>query len=101
MRCFICTLPCAKLLQSCLDLCDPKGSFVHGILYARIRSGLPFPPAGDLLTQGLELASSALQADSSLLSRRGSPFICIKIVPEGITDAETHCTVGPPKTTCQ
>ena len=38
----------AKSLQLCLTLCDPmdcrpSGSFVHGILQARILGGLPFP----------------------------------------------------------
>ena len=38
----------AKSLQLCLTLCDPKdgsppGSSIHGILQARIWSGLPFP----------------------------------------------------------
>ena len=44
---------CAKLLQSCPTLCDPMdcslpGSSVHGILQARIWSGLPGPSPGDL-----------------------------------------------------
>ena len=49
------TLPClcarAKLLQSCLTLCDPVscsllGSSVHGILLQEYWSGLPCPPPG-------------------------------------------------------
>ena len=37
----VCVCVCAKSLQSCLTLCDPRdyilpGSFVHGILQARI-----------------------------------------------------------------
>ena len=36
--------------------------------------GLPFPPPGDLPDPGIELASPALQADSFLLSRLGSPL---------------------------
>ena len=42
------------------------------------RSGLPFPPLGDLPNPGVELASSAslaLQADYLPLSHQGSPFI--------------------------
>ena len=35
-------------------------------------SGLPFPPPGDLPNPGIEPASSALQADSLLLSHQGS-----------------------------
>ena len=66
--------PCmhAKLLQSCPTLCNSMncslpGSSVHGILQARILSGLPFPPLGDLPDPGIEPASPeapALQADS-------------------------------------
>ena len=42
----------AKSLQSCPTLCDSMdyslpGSSVHGILQARIRSGLPCSPPGD------------------------------------------------------
>ena len=36
-------------------------------------SGLPFSSPGDLPDPGIEPASPASQADSSLLSRRGSP----------------------------
>ena len=43
----------AKLLQLCPTLCDPMdyslpGSSVHGILQARILSGLPRLPPGNL-----------------------------------------------------
>ena len=46
-------LICAKLLQSCPTLCDPKdcsppGSSVHGILQARRLYWLPCPSPGDL-----------------------------------------------------
>jgi len=48
--------------QSCLTLCEhmncsSPGSFVHGIFY---RSGLPFPPPGDLPDPGIEPMSPAL-----------------------------------------
>ena len=51
---------CAFATQSCLTLCkpmdcSPKGSCVHGILRQEYWSGLSFPSAGDLLTQGLNL----------------------------------------------
>ena len=51
---------CAKLLQSCLNLCDimncsPPGSSVHG--KQEYWSGLPFPPSGDLPNPGIEPAS--------------------------------------------
>ena len=40
-------------------------------------SGLPFPFSEDLLDQGIEPKSSALQADSLLLSHQGSPYLSI------------------------
>ena len=40
---------------------------------ARILSGLPFSPPGDLPDKGIEPVSPALQADSLLLSHLGSP----------------------------
>ena len=57
---------CANSLQPCLTLCDPMdcsppGSSVHGILQARMWSGLPFPPPGDLANPGIE-PTSALTA---------------------------------------
>ena len=47
-----------KVTQSCLTLqhcvnCNPPGSSVHGILQARIWSGVPFPSPGHLPNQGL------------------------------------------------
>ena len=49
---------CAELLQSCPALCSPMdcsppGSSVHGILQARLWSGLPFPSPGDLPDPGI------------------------------------------------
>ena len=68
-------------LLSCLTLCDPTdcsppGSSVHGILQARICTGLPCPSPGDLPDPGIEPASLALRADSWLLSHWGSPWVC-------------------------
>ena len=40
------------------------GFSVHGILLARILSGLPFPSPGDLPNPGIESGSPALQADA-------------------------------------
>ena len=37
-------------------------------------SGLPFPSPGNLPNPGIELESSALQADSLPLSHQGSPY---------------------------
>ena len=50
----------AKLLLSCLTLCDlmdynPPGFSVHGILQAEYWSGLPWPPPGDLPDPGIEV----------------------------------------------
>ena len=52
------SLHCAELLQLCSIVCDPMycsppGSSVHGILQARIPSGLPCPSAGNLLDPGI------------------------------------------------
>jgi len=47
--------------------CSLPSSSVHGILQARLRSGLPCPPLGDLPDSGIKSAASAppaLQADS-------------------------------------
>ena len=49
---------CAKSRQPCPTLCDPMdcsppSASVCGILQARILSGLPCPPSGIFLTQGL------------------------------------------------
>ena len=58
----ICVYMHAKSLQSCLTLCNPmnwspSGSSVHGILQARIQSGLPFPSPGDLPNPGIKPVS--------------------------------------------
>ena len=59
----------SEVAQSCLTLCDPvdcslPGSSLHGILQARLWSGLPFPSPGDLPNPGIEPGSLALQADA-------------------------------------
>ena len=51
---------CAKSPQSCPTLggpmdCSPPGSFVHGILHARILEWVLCPPPGDLPNQGSNL----------------------------------------------
>ena len=48
----------AKLLQSCLTLCDPMdcslpGSSVHGILQTRILKWIALPSSGDLPDPGI------------------------------------------------
>ena len=73
----------AQLLQSCSALCDPMdcsppGSSVHGVLQERVLEWVAVPPPGDLPDPGLEPVSPespALEADSLLLSRRGSPLV--------------------------
>ena len=74
----------------CPTLCDPMdcsplGSSVHGILQARILSGLSFPSPGDLPDSRMEPRSPALQADSLPSEPAGKPKksnICILIFPE-------------------
>ena len=53
--------------------CCPPGSFVHGILQARILSGLPLPSPGDLPNPGTEPWFHALQADYLLSEPPGKP----------------------------
>ena len=53
---------CANSLHACLTLCDPMnynllGSSAHRIPQARIWSGLPCPPPGDLPDPGMEHTS--------------------------------------------
>ena len=57
--------------------CSPPGSSVREIFQARILEWLPFPPPGALYDPGVKLASdvsSALQADSSPLGNKESPY---------------------------
>ena len=54
---------CVLSLQSCPTLCDPMdrsppGSFVHGVLQARILEWVACPSPGDLPNPGIELVSS-------------------------------------------
>ena len=70
---------CAKVLQSCPTLCDLMdcslpGSSVHGILQARIWSGLPFPSPGDLPDPRIEPRSPALEADSLPTEQPAEPL---------------------------
>ena len=70
----------AKSLQSCLTLCNPMdcslpGSFVHGILQARIlgRVAIPFSRGSS--------GSPALQADSLSSEPAGKPIVTIRVPP--------------------
>ena len=75
---------CAKLLQLCLTVCDPRdhslpGSSVHGILQARIlewipSSRLPCPPPGDLPYPGIEPVSLTSPALASMLFTTGATW---------------------------
>ena len=51
---------CSQLLsqiQLCTPTdCSPPGSSVHGIVQARIQSGLPFPMPGNLPNPGIKVA---------------------------------------------
>ena len=68
------------IAQLCLTLCDPRdcslsGSFVHGILQARILEWVAIPfSSGDLPDQGMQPRSPALQADSLLSEPPGKPL---------------------------
>ena len=66
--CIWCTGGCSGGLvaKSCLTLaspmdCRPPGSSVHGFSRQEYRSGLPFPPPGNLPDPAIELASPAPQ----------------------------------------
>ena len=67
--------------QLCATLCDPMdcslpGFSVHGIVQARILTGLPCPPRGDLPEPEIKPVSPVapeLQVESLLLSHQGSP----------------------------
>ena len=72
----------AKSLQLCLTLCDPMNCLARQALLSmefsrqEYCSELPCPPPGDLPNPGIESTSPvapALQADSLLLNRHGSP----------------------------
>ena len=56
--------------------CSLPDSSAHGILQARILSGLPFSPPRDLSNPGIQPGSPALQADPSLTELQGKPQEC-------------------------
>ena len=66
------------VIQSCPTLCDPKdcslsGSFVHGILQARLLERIAIPFSRGSSWRGIKPGSSALQADSLLSEPPGKP----------------------------
>ena len=73
-------LVCVWLVtQSCPTLCDPMdcsppGSSVHGNLQARLWSGLPCPPPGDLSNPEIEPRSPTLRVDSLPAELPGKPW---------------------------
>ena len=82
----ICVCVYAKLLQSCLTLCDPMdcsppGSSDHGILQVRILEWVAMLSSRAPSWPGIEPVSLALspawQANSLPLSHQGSPSICV------------------------
>ena len=91
-------LDCTQLLQSCPTLCDPltvahQAPTSMGFSRQEYKSGLPFPPPGDLPDSGFEPtapASPALQADSLLLSHQGSPDICKLMADSCCCTTETN-----------
>ena len=62
-----------KVTQWYLTLCDPVDCIVHGILQARLREWVAFPPPGDLPIPGIEPRSPALQVNSLPAEPPGKP----------------------------
>ena len=61
----------------------PAGSSVHGILQARILSGLPFHPPEDLPNPRMEPRSPTLWADSLPSEQPGKPmYLFLKVVSQ-------------------
>ena len=83
LSCFSRVRPCATPMdRSC------QAPLSMGILsWQEYQSGLPCPPPGNLPDPGIELESSALQADSLQLSHQGSPMgtlgFCLNQIPTG------------------
>ena len=67
----------AKLLQSCLILCNSmdghQAPLSMGFSRQEYSSGLLFPPPGNLPDSGIKLRSPALQVDSLLSQPPGKP----------------------------
>ena len=76
----------AKSLRSCLTLCDSMdcsspGSYIHGILQARILEWVAMPSSpGDLLTPGLGLHVSYISCTGRWVLIHGSPAYLIKLL---------------------
>ena len=68
--------------------CSLPGFSVHGILQARIRSGLPFPSPGDLPDPGIEPGSPSLEADTLTSEPPGKMNITVIQVYAPTSNAE-------------
>ena len=62
-----------RVVSGSLRPCNLPDSSVHGILQARIWSGLPLPSSGDPPDPGIKPASPALLADSLPSALPGKP----------------------------
>ena len=79
----------ASVTQSCLTLCNamdcsPPGSFVHGILQARIQEWVAISfsiSPGDLPDPEIEPGSLAVQATSLLTELQGKPLFYVYSLP--------------------
>ena len=63
---------CDLVTKSCQRLCNPMGcsppgTSVHGLSQARIQSGLPFLPPGDLPDPGIEPRASCIDIFRSMI----------------------------------
>ena len=67
-----------KVTQSSLTLCDPMDYTVHRILQARILEWVVYLSPADPPDPGIELGSTALQADSLPTEPSGKPRLEIK-----------------------
>ena len=67
-----------KVTQSSLTLCDPMDYTVHRILQARILEWVVYLSPADPPDPGIELGSTALQADSLPTEPSGKPRLKIK-----------------------
>ena len=87
----LCTFVCvhAKLLQSCLTLCDPMdssppGSSVHGIVQARILKWLATPSSKGSSTRRSRTQVSGISCIGRLVLYHqcclGNPYLCITCV---------------------
>ena len=110
--CFVVGCVCAPA-QPCLTLCDTLDCIVHQALLSigfprqEYWNWLPCPPPGDLSDPGIKPMCPALQVDSSLLSRLGSPntpfsqfshsVVSESLRPHGLQHARPPCPSPTPR----